>query len=480
MKEVRMKLVFLSALAAVVFAAQAAAQEIVTRKVNFTSDGETMAGVLHLPADHQGRKLAGILVTGSWTTVKEQMPKNYAEELARQGYAALTFDFRNFGESGGAPRAYESPALKVADFKAAAQFLQTLPEVDQARIGVLAVCASAGYAAQAINEGAPLKSYAAVAGWFHDKGSVGTIYGGDEGVAVRLKAGAQAREAFEKTGEVLYVKAFDTTDQTAAMVGPFDYYGSPQRGGIAQWDNRFALMGWTPWLTYDSVAAAKALKVPSLFVHSDNAALASNVKAIHAAVTAPKELVWSGEDHFAFYDDPVVVKHSVQAAARHFAKTLPRELGPFGSADEARIISVVSSIPLAVDLANYDLAERAFAAEIVVDYTSLWGGEAQRMSPPELMAAWRGIVPGFDATRHEIADVSVALAGDAAHASAFVDGRHFLGGEVWRPVGTYDWRLRRIDGVWKVTHMTFTVTQEIGARALAEEAMERAKKKKAR
>lgn len=472
-----MKTIFLGALAAIFMAAQVQAQEIVTRTVSFTSGGERMAGVLHLPADHEGRKLAGILVSGSWTTVKEQMPQNYARELARQGYAALTFDFRNFGESGGEPRAYENPASKVADFKAAAAFLQSLPEVDAARTGVLAVCASAGYAAQAINEGAALKSYAAVAGWFHDKASVGAIYGGAEGVASRLAAGAAARQAFEASGEVRYVKAFDYTDTSAAMVGPFDYYGRADRGAIAQWDNRFALMGWTEWLTYDSVAAAKALKVPSLFVHSDNAALAANVKAIFTAVTAPKELVWSDEDHFAFYDEPEVVARATQAAARHFAKTLTRDLGPVGSAEEACIISVVASIPLAVDLAAYDLAARAFAPEIIVDYTSLWGGEAQRMTPAQLMTAWRGIVPGFDATRHEIADVRVAVEGDGARASAFVDGRHYLDGQVWRPVGLYDWRLARIDGQWKVTHMTFTVTQEIGARALAEEAMERAKKK---
>lgn len=471
-----MKTIFLGALAAIFMAVQAQAQEIVTRRLSFTSGGEQMAGVLHLPADHQGRKLAGILVSGSWTTVKEQMPQTYARELARQGYAALTFDFRNFGESGGEPRAYENPASKVADFKAAAAFLQSLPEVDAARTGVLAVCASAGYAAQAINEGATLKSFVAVAGWFHDKSSVGAIYGGAEGVASRLKAGASARKAFEASGEVRYVKAFDYTDASAAMVGPFDYYGRADRGGIAQWDNRFALMGWTEWLTYDSVAAAKALKVPSLFVHSDKAALAANVKAIFAAVTAPKELVWWTEDHFAFYDEAEVVARATQAAAGHFAKTLTRDLGPVGNAEEARIISVVASIPLAVDLAAYDVAARAFAPEIVVDYTSLWGGEAQRLTPAQLMTAWRGIVPGFDATRHEIADVRVVVEGDGARASAFVDGRHFLDGQVWRPVGLYDWRLARIDGHWKVTHMTFTVTQEIGERALAEKAMERAKK----
>lgn len=472
-----MKLFMLGALAALIMAMPASAADFMTRNVTFMSKGETMAGVLHLPADHSARRLPGILVTGSWTTVKEQMAQNYAQELARQGYAALTFDFRNFGESGGKPRAYESPARKVEDFKAAAAFLQTLPEVDASRTGVLAVCASAGYAAQAINEGAPLKAYVAVAGWFHDRGSVGTIYGGDEGVASRIKAGEEARALFESSGEVRYVEAFDSEDQTAAMVGPFDYYASAERGGISAWDNRFALMSWPEWLTYDSVAAARALKVPSLFVHSDNAALAGNVKDIYESLTTPKELAWSSEDHFAFYDDPQVVKRSTEAAVRHFAKYLERELGPTGTAEEARIISVVSSIPLAVDLAAYDVAERAFAPEILIDYTSLWGGEAQRMTPAELMTAWRGIVPGFDATRHEIADVKVAVQGDKAQASAFVDGRHYLDDQVWRPIGSYDWRLEKIDGQWKVTQMTFTLAQEIGDRAVATEAMERAKKK---
>lgn len=366
---------------------------------------------------------------------------------------------------------------QVADFKAAASFLRTLPEVDASRTGVLAVCASAGYAAQAVNEGAPLKAYAAVAGWFHDRSSVGSIYGGDDSVARRIKEGDAARAAFEATGEVRYVKAFDYTDASAAMVGPFDYYGRADRGGIAQWDNRFAVMGWSEWLTYDSVAAAKALKVPSLFVHSDNAALANNVKAIYQAVAARKELVWSSEDHFAFYDDPQAVKRSTEAAVKHFAKYLTGELGPTGTAEEAKVISLVSSIPLAVDLADYDLAMRAFAPKITIDYTSLWGGSPQQMTPAELMTVWRGIVPGFDATRHEIADVTVEIAGDKARASAFVDGRHYLGGKVWRPVGTYDWQIEKIAGEWKVTKMTFNLTEEIGDRALASEAMERAKKK---
>lgn len=142
--------------------------------------------------------------------------------------------------------------------------------------------------------------------------------------------------------------------------------------------------------------------------------------------------------------------------------------------DTAQITTVVSSIPLAVDLAAYDLAEAAFADTIIIDYTSLWGGEPSTMTPAELMTAWRGIVPGFDTTFHELANVTVTVSGDTAIATADVDGRHWIGDQLWRPIGTYHWDLVQDDGTWKVTRMVFNMTQEIGSRDLAALAMERA------
>lgn len=91
---------------------------------------------------------------------------------------------------------------------------------------------------------------------------------------------------------------------------------------------------------------------------------------------------------------------------------MPNAVSPAGDPESAKVIAVVSSIPLAVDLARYDLAEAAFAPEIVIDYTSLWGGEPQRMTPGALMDAWRGLVPGFDATRHELKDIEANVEGD--------------------------------------------------------------------
>ncbi|MFI0719122.1 alpha/beta hydrolase [Streptomyces sp. NPDC021224] len=73
--------------------------------------------------------LAGALVAGTWTSVKEQRADRYAEELARRGFAALSFDFTGYGESDGAPRAYESPEVKIRDLRAAADFLTARPAV---------------------------------------------------------------------------------------------------------------------------------------------------------------------------------------------------------------------------------------------------------------------------------------------------------------------------------------------------------------
>jgi hypothetical protein len=156
------------------------------------------------------------------------------------------------------------------------------------------------------------------------------------------------------------------------------------------------------------------------------------------------------------------------------AQTTPQP-APAGEPEAAKVISVVSSIPLAVDLANYPLAESAFAPKVVIDYTSLWGGTPNTMTPAELMNAWRGIVPGFDATWHELSDVRASVSGSTAIATAAVDGRHWLGHALWRPIGTYEWELEKRNGQWKVTRMVFKMTREIGDRGLAALAMERAK-----
>jgi fermentation-respiration switch protein FrsA (DUF1100 family) len=92
---------------------------------------------------------------GSWLTVKEQMATTYARRLAESGYTTFVFDFSGFGESRGEPRQAEIPARKIRDIEAAAGLLETLAFVDPARIGCLAICASAQYALRALGRRCP-------------------------------------------------------------------------------------------------------------------------------------------------------------------------------------------------------------------------------------------------------------------------------------------------------------------------------------
>jgi len=291
--------------------------------VTFESEGSRLSGDLYLPPDHAtGTRSPAIVVTGSWTTVKEQMPGLYAQRLAQRGFVTLAFDFRDWGASEGNPRQFESPERKIRDIANAAAFLQSRPEVASDSVGALAICASAGYLAHAVARGAPVRSVALVASWLHDASTVPAIYGGDSGVARRLEAARSAREEFERTGTATYVAAYDPHDPDAAMFFPLDYYGSNTRGAIPEWTNRFAVMSWTDWLTFDAVSAASGVSVPTLMVHADDAALPDNARRFFAALPGPKHLFWTVGTQTDFYDREPQVGLAVDVAVAHFRHTL--------------------------------------------------------------------------------------------------------------------------------------------------------------
>jgi hypothetical protein len=104
--------------------------------VLFHSAGVALVGRIHRNVDNLIEVQPGLVVTGSWFTVKEQMPDRYAAELAARGYTVLTFDFAGFGESGGEPRQTEMPVRKVTDISAAAHFLGTCRASFQRRSGM--------------------------------------------------------------------------------------------------------------------------------------------------------------------------------------------------------------------------------------------------------------------------------------------------------------------------------------------------------
>jgi uncharacterized protein len=284
--------------------------------------GGHLAARLYRNADNLVDRQKAILTTGSWLTVKEQMAHTSALAMAGRGYTVLAYDFLGWGQSAGDVRQLEAPSQKIVDIITAANFLRTLSWVEGGRIGYLAICASAQYVAAAIDRGAPIASFASIAGWFHDTTTVAAYYGGAAGLAMRTARARDAAAKFLATGETAFVPAFEEGNDRAGMFLPLDYYANPSRGRVPAWRNEMAEMSWLHWLTFDGISPAQRLRVPTLFVHGDECALPDNVKRIHAAMPGPKEMIWHPGFQVDYYDRPDLVGLAADAADRHFRRTL--------------------------------------------------------------------------------------------------------------------------------------------------------------
>ena len=114
------------------------------RDVEFKSGDDVVRGWLYLPDEGDG-PFPLVVMAGGWCYVKELVQPHYAELYAQSGLAALLFDYRNFGESGGTRRQHIDPVWQIEDYKNAISYGETLVEVDAERIGVWGLSYSGGH-----------------------------------------------------------------------------------------------------------------------------------------------------------------------------------------------------------------------------------------------------------------------------------------------------------------------------------------------
>ena len=120
-------------------------QAVTHARFTFTSDGDRLTGVLHLPS----APIAAAVATGPLTSVEEQATGAYALALARRGFAALAFDHRTFGESEGEPRQFENPEGNARDISAAVNAVRCDDRTRDLPVVAVGVCAGAGHMARA-------------------------------------------------------------------------------------------------------------------------------------------------------------------------------------------------------------------------------------------------------------------------------------------------------------------------------------------
>lgn len=290
--------------------AEVFAGNVRTESVSFRIDGEQIAGTLYLPETGTGERLPAVVVSGSLTSVKEQMSGTYAREFAERGLIALAFDHRHYGRSGGAPRQFESPAAKAEDLNAAVAYLQTRDDVRGDRIALVGVCTGGGNVLDAAAANPEIAAVVSIVGWLVEPALTPALYGGEDRVRRLIEDGRQAAAV----GAVEYLPTYGATGSGAAHEGDFDYYTNPQRGAIPAWSNRFATQSWEGWLNFDPVASAARVTAPTLLIHSEAAALPDQARKVHATLPGEKRIVWLDGGHFDFYDDAETISAAVDAA----------------------------------------------------------------------------------------------------------------------------------------------------------------------
>ncbi len=287
-------------------------------RLTFDADGLQLVGDLHLPDGDPGTGLPGIVLTGPFTGVKEQVVGTYARRLASAGFAALAFDHRGFGESGGR-RAHEDPEGKLADLRAAVGLLARHPAVDPGRIGLLGVCLGGGYAVRAAAFDPRVRAVAGVAGGYNSPAGFAAAMGID---GYRAAIGR-----FVDAGDARMPAV--ALDGPAAMGGrePWQYYGT-ERSASPHWVNEVTEASLYSLMTLDVLSSADLLeRTPLLVVHgtTDDYCSPAGAQALHDRATGPKALEWmETTNHIELYDSPPHLDRALACLVEFYG----RELAP--------------------------------------------------------------------------------------------------------------------------------------------------------
>jgi len=179
-------------------------------EVSFTSDGLTLKGTVTVPDDYKpGQKRPAFLVLHGFgsnrTSGNVVLPCKFLSDL---GYVTLGFDMRGCGQSEG-KRANLICLEQVEDTRNAMTYMQSRPEVDPDRLGLLG--SSFGAAVAVYTGGVDSRARAVISsgGWGDGERKFRGQHPGEENWKKFTDMLARGKKHREETGESLMVDRYD-------------------------------------------------------------------------------------------------------------------------------------------------------------------------------------------------------------------------------------------------------------------------------
>lgn len=109
-----------------------------------TEDGVTLRG-WHFPAQGVDGPAPTVVMAHGFSATKEIFLDDFAAVFAKAGIGAIVYDHRNIGASDGEPRGHIDPWAQINGYRDAITWAQSLPDVDENRIGVWGSSYSGGH-----------------------------------------------------------------------------------------------------------------------------------------------------------------------------------------------------------------------------------------------------------------------------------------------------------------------------------------------
>jgi hypothetical protein len=125
------------------------------------------------------------------------------------------------------------------------------------------------------------------------------------------------------------------------------------------------------------------------------------------------------------------------------------------------VITTLNRLFRSVDDKDWKQAEVCLAPHVLLDVTSLAGGEPENTTGAAIVDGWREGLSHLEAIHHQAGNYEVEVHGEAATATCYGIAYHYLpsaGGRNTRTfVGTYDFGLRKRRGGWEVDMLRYNL-----------------------
>ncbi|MBB5084088.1 alpha/beta hydrolase [Nonomuraea endophytica] len=296
-------------------------------KVSFQSSGTPCAGYLYLPAGGSGRLPCVVLCHGFSGTMDRLY--GYAERFATEGIAALVFDYRSFGESGGEPRQLASIEGQHDDLRAAVAFARGHERVDP---GQIALWGNSLGGAHVVSVAADDPAIVAVVSQIPYNGFPKRVEGRSTGQTLRVLAailwdtirGKLGLRPYYipmvgRPGELAVTTTHEADEHISTLTG---------EGGQTLWRNSVAPRAFIPMMRYRPAEDAARLTQPLLvcIAAADRETPGETTRAL--ANSAPRgEIREYPGTHFSFYTDPgirdQVAADQITFLRRHLPSAAP-------------------------------------------------------------------------------------------------------------------------------------------------------------